>query len=151
MNALVRKHGLEVFDCEYNDVNGASLRCYIGHRGVRTVKDSVNYYMDDELNFLTKFNFKDWENDLQEQKSNLLNLIHKWKEFGVAGLGASTKGNTLLQYYGITTDDLPCIYEISPDKVGKFTIGTNIPIKHESQMDKKCRGLVVFPWHHIGK
>jgi hypothetical protein len=66
----------------------------------------------------------------------------------VIGYGASTKGNVLLQFCGITPDMMPCIAEVNEDKFGCFTPGTLIPIVPEQQ----ARGMnpdyfLVLPWH----
>jgi hypothetical protein len=80
-------------------------------------------------------------------------LIHKLQEFKragklVLGYGASTKGNVILQFCGITSDLLPAIMEVNPDKFGCYTPGTKIPII--SEMDGHGRQpdyLLVLPWH----
>jgi NDP-4-keto-2,6-dideoxyhexose 3-C-methyltransferase len=63
------------------------------------------------------------------------------------GYGASTKGNVILQYCGLTEEDLAMIGEVNPDKHGAFTPGTDIPIVSREQ--EKARGparLLVLPW-----
>jgi NDP-4-keto-2,6-dideoxyhexose 3-C-methyltransferase len=66
----------------------------------------------------------------------------------VAGLGASTKGNVLLQFCGLDERDLCCIGEVNPDKFGRYTPGTLIPIVSEDELfKKKPEVLVVLPWH----
>jgi NDP-4-keto-2,6-dideoxyhexose 3-C-methyltransferase len=68
----------------------------------------------------------------------------------VYGYGASTKGNTLLQYFGLTNQDIVAIAERSPYKFGLRTIGTDIPIVSEEEM-RAARPdyLLVLPWHFI--
>ena len=66
------------------------------------------------------------------------------------GYGASTKGNVLLQYYGITSDLIPCIAERSEEKWGLCTIGTGIPIISEEEMRAmKPDYLLALPWFFI--
>ena len=68
----------------------------------------------------------------------------------VYGYGASTKGNTLLQLFGITSDLVTAIAERSPYKFGLQTVGTNIPIVSEEEMRAaKPDYLLVLPWHFI--
>jgi len=65
------------------------------------------------------------------------------------GYGASTKGNVILQYCGIGTEDLPCIGEMSPGKHGAFTPGTGIPIvSQEAAKARRPDQLLVLPWIH---
>jgi hypothetical protein len=68
----------------------------------------------------------------------------------VVGYGASTKGNVLLQYYGITTDLISCIAEANRKKWGLCTVGTGIPIVSEAEMRKmKPDYLFALPWFFI--
>ena len=68
----------------------------------------------------------------------------------VYGYGASTKGNTLLQFFGLDSKDITAIAERSPYKFGLKTVGTNIPIISEDEMRKaKPDYLLVLPWHFI--
>ena len=64
------------------------------------------------------------------------------------GYGASTKGNVMLQFCGITAEELPFIAEINTDKFGAFTPGTKIPIISEDEArSMKPDAFLVFPWH----
>lgn len=66
----------------------------------------------------------------------------------VYGYGASTKGNVMLQYCGLTDREITAIAEINPDKFGSFTPKTLIPILPETEIKKlKPDYFVVFPWH----
>ena len=66
----------------------------------------------------------------------------------VAALGASTKGNVILQYCGITEGQVRCIGEVNPDKYGHFTPGSLIPICAEEELMASAPDYVmVLPWH----
>ena len=66
----------------------------------------------------------------------------------VCGYGASTKGNVLLQHYGLDSNKIECIFEVNEEKFGCFTPGTNIPIVPEANIeDFKPDYLLVLPWH----
>ena len=68
----------------------------------------------------------------------------------VWGYGASTKGNTLLQYFGLDDTLIEGIAERSPAKFGLKTVGTNIPIESEEVMrEANPDYLLVLPWHFI--
>ena len=97
----------------------------------------------------TYVNFK---KNIDSQKSSLLKLLKKIKKQNklVLGYGASTKGNTLLQYYGINENLLPAIAERQKQKVGLLTVGSWIPIISEKEMRKrKPDYLLVLPWQFI--
>jgi hypothetical protein len=79
-------------------------------------------------------------------------LLQRLKDEGktVLGYGASTKGNTLLQYYGIGPELLPAIADRNPEKHGRITAGTHIPIISESEMrQRRPDYLFCLPWHFI--
>ena len=85
-------------------------------------------------------------------KSQTLAKINEIKEDGykIAGYGASTKGNTLLQYFELDATMIDAIAERSPYKFGLRTIGTDIPIVSEDEMRAaKPDYLLVLPWHFI--
>jgi hypothetical protein len=82
----------------------------------------------------------------------LLTFLKKAKQQKklVHGYGASTKGNTILQYCGITPDLLPAVADRNKDKWGSYTIGTNVPIiSEEESRKKKPAYYLVLPWHFI--
>jgi ABC-type Fe3+-hydroxamate transport system substrate-binding protein len=77
----------------------------------------------------------------------LLNKIHNENGL-VLGYGASTKGNVLLQFTGITPKDIPYIGEVNTDKFGCYTPGTLIPIISEEEARKMDPDyFFIFPWH----
>lgn len=83
-------------------------------------------------------------------RTELRNFLVEAKRSGkrVVGLGASTKGNVLLQYFGLGPDLLPVIAEVNADKFGSFTPGTLIPIAPESEVLAASPDyLLVLPWH----
>jgi hypothetical protein len=83
-------------------------------------------------------------------KENLMNLIKSLVADGkkIFGYGASTKGNVLLQYCGLTEKEIPFIAEVNPEKFGSFTPGTNIPIISEEEAKlMKPDYFLVLPWH----
>ena len=86
---------------------------------------------------------------LKWETVGLLNRLVGSGKF-VLGYGASTKGNTLLQYYDITPDLLPAIADRNPEKWGREMVGTHIPIISEEAMRKmKPDYLFVLPWGFI--
>ena len=66
----------------------------------------------------------------------------------IVGYGASTKGNVLLQFCDLSRDDIPYAAEINPDKFGRVTPGSNIPIISADESRKmKPDYYLVLPWH----
>ena len=94
--------------------------------------------------------YLDFADRTKEHKKSLINLLQKLKrnKKKVSGLGASTKGNVILQYCKIDKSLLESIYEINTDKFGKFTPGSNIKILSDKKINKNnCDYLLVLPWH----
>jgi hypothetical protein len=148
---LMREHGLDVFRVEHNDVNGGSARIYISYKGKYPVQDSVLEYINMESEYFNSFEdmFKSFEVRVQQKKNTLLGVLNGLKEqgFKIGGIGASTKGNTLLQIFGITKDLISFITEINEDKFGLRTPGSDIEIIPEKLDEKQADVLVLLPWH----
>lgn len=134
LDDLLLSHELEIFDLEYNDVNGGSLRVYVRHDtgGFESV---VRKALVQEANYFHKIGnpSKYLKKYAENVKSSLANFIDTANRYGktVAVLGASTKGNTLLQFCGLTDKDIDHAAEVNSDKFGKRTVGSNIQIISE--------------------
>ena len=88
---------------------------------------------------------------LKEQTNELFDNIAKQGKT-VYGYGASTKGNTLLQYYELGPKNIKAIAERQPQKYGLLTAGSWIPIVSEEEMRKsKPDYLFILPWHFINE
>ena len=99
------------------------------------IDESVNQAFYDE-GYLKDTSFlKDWFNGLESVRDKVRNYVVRQSESGksVFVLGASTKGNVLLQWFGLDKHDIGYASERSPEKIGKVTIGTGIPIIGEEQ------------------
>ena len=100
---------------------------------------------------ITWFNFF---KNINELKEKTVSFIKEEKNKGkkIWAYGASTKGNTLLQYFGLDDTLIDGIAERSPYKFGLKTVGTNIPIFSEEEMRKENPDyLLVLPWHFINE
>src|SRR6185295_2037504 len=139
MADLLTTHGLGIKDRSWNKVNGGSERLIIGH-GPHTYGGGPEF---------DRWSWTMFSGRIMAAKYRCLEFLLRAKNASktVLGYGASTKGNTLLQYYGIDTDLLPAIAERNPDKVGKVTAGSHIPIVSEETMRAmKPDYLLVLPW-----
>jgi len=151
---LFEQHDLEVFDVETNDVNGGSIRMYICWKDKRRIDVSVEKLSKEEQEYMDSFDdpFKAFAERVEKIREKLMKFLHEEKEKGRTffGMGASTKGNTLLQYFGISTGLISYIAEVNKDKFGKKTVATNIPIISEtSALSLKPDYFIVLPWHFI--
>ena len=94
--------------------------------------------------------YRDFEERVFRHRTDLIRLLDGLVADGkrVLGYGASTKGNVLLQFCGISEKHLAAIAEVNPDKFGAFTPGTRIPIVSEAEARAmKPDYFLVLPWH----
>lgn len=167
INKLVKKAGFKIVDCQLNDVNGGSFRLYLKKKkskitsfATRPYRDVCDIRVDSLLKWekglkLDKEDiWVDFFRRIEELKEETVNFIKEEKSKGktICGYGASTKGNTLLQYFGLDNTLIDAIAERSPYKFGLKTIGTNIPILSEEEVRlMKPDYMLVLPWHFIGE
>ncbi|HLX96496.1 MAG TPA: class I SAM-dependent methyltransferase [Verrucomicrobiae bacterium] len=158
MERLLAQHGLEVIDVTLNDINGGSFRIAAGHIG--KVKPSVEArervqqlrLKEFELALDTDVPYAIFRKNIEIIRKDIRSFLKRAKAQKklVHGYGASTKGNTTLQYCGVTPDLLPAIADRNEDKWGTKTVGTNIPIISEAASRKqKPDFYLALPWHFI--
>lgn len=151
---LCDKYLLKIINISENYCNGGSFRIYLTHNENPKYEEfkELNKYLEHEetLGHNTLEPINKLDEFMVTHKSQIRDLFNKIKNEGkiVHGYGASTKGNILLQYCDVTTDDIKCFAEVNPDKFGKYTPGTNIPIVSEEESLKLNPDYYfVGPWH----
>jgi len=154
---IMKMAGMKILNVELNNINGGSLRCYAGHvdnflykrdEYTQNIKKLRREEFDMELDTDKPYkNFQDRINLHKEELSSLLRKLKK-EDKRIHIYGASTKGNTILQWCGIDRRIIDYAAERNPDKFGAFTLGTNIPIISEAESrDMKPDYYLVLPWH----
>jgi 2-polyprenyl-3-methyl-5-hydroxy-6-metoxy-1,4-benzoquinol methylase len=135
---LFQRYGMEIFDAEHVPIHGGSLIYFIGHEGAHPVTDRVVRMREEEKakgldRGETYLAFAD---RVARLRGNLLALLRSLKDSGkqVAAYGAPAKGNTLLNYCGISTDLVGYTVDKSPHKQGLFTPGMHLPIYHPDRL-----------------
>ncbi len=123
---LFEKNGLKIFKISENNINGGSYRIYCK----KNIKKSVKIKEKASLGNIIKFIKR-----VRKNRRETLRFIEEAKKNNktVYLYGASTKGNTLLQYYGLNSNDIPFAAERSPNKWGKYTIGSGVKIISEDK------------------
>lgn len=153
---LAKKSGLTIIDVETNEVNGGSIRVYlkkinnvinIKNEKIETLLSREQFYS----NFLEQI-WKNFEAKLLANQKRIKEMILKVQKDGlrVCGLGASTKGNIIINAFGLTKNDISFIGEINESKFGCETPGTKIPIVPESQifeLEDSIGMIIILPWH----
>lgn len=155
---IFKQVGLEIFDVKLNEVNGGSIQLY--------VKKSSNcdYVISPYVKWLIEWEKSSritslescylFANNVKEYSLRLRKLVKSYKDLGytIFGLGASTKGNVLLQYCDLG-ELIKEIGEINPKKFGKVTPGSNIPIVNQDKLigsqniDATNQLGIIIPWH----
>lgn len=164
---LIKQHNLKIVDVELNDINGGSFRVYVRKNSsdkhlfaTAPYRDVAEFRIKSLLEYEKTLNLNDpktytsWYEKISELKRKTVEFIksEKAKDKTIWGYGASTKGNTLLQWYGLDNSLIDAIAERNPAKYGKLTVGTNIEIKSEAEM-RQARPdyLLILPWHFISE
>lgn len=152
LNALFERHGLRIVGAETNSVNGASDRFYAVHaernwraldrfatkdingksllgRWVEIVSQEEGRNLDDG------FTYERWMNRAVKERNKCVEFLCRVRDEGkrVWGYGASTKGNVILQWYGIGADLIEAIADRQPSKYGTYTAGSGIPVRSEEE------------------
>ncbi|MBL9171719.1 MAG: methyltransferase domain-containing protein [Verrucomicrobiales bacterium] len=135
---LLDRHGLEIFHVERLPIHGGSLRLFAGHRGVRPVKPSVADRLQDETSrgLASARPYEQFAHRVQELKEEVVAELRRLKREGkrLAAYGASAKGSTLLNYFGIGAEELDYVVDRSTYKQGRLTPGTHLPILPTEQL-----------------
>jgi SAM-dependent methyltransferase len=154
---ILKKAELKIVDAVLNDINGGSIRCYATHidnfafkktEALQRIKLLRQEEFDMELD--TDKPYKNFQDRINVHKEQLNSLLKMFKKEGksIHVYGASTKGNTILQWCGIDNRIVDVAAERNPDKYGAYTLGTDIPIVSEEQSRAMNPDYyLVLPWH----
>ncbi|MBI3044303.1 MAG: methyltransferase domain-containing protein [Betaproteobacteria bacterium] len=151
---LAERAGLKIVDVEINDVNGGSFSVTAAPLGSRRtdVHGIVARMLADEkaagLSDLAPY--QAFYNRIEQSRRALRDFVADVRGHGkrLCGLGASTKGNVVLQYCRFNAGDIEAIGDVNPDKFGAFTPGTWIPIAPEAGVLASSPDyLLILPWH----
>ena len=146
-------HGLTLFDVEEISTHGGSLRIYGKHDdALPNISERVNHLRVKEIEAgLDKLEtYLTFGEKVKETKRKLLSFLIDAKSQGkkIVGYGAPAKGNTLLNYCGISTDFIDYTVDRSPYKQGLFLPGTHIPILHPDKIrETQPDYLLILPWN----
>lgn len=148
---LLGKHGFSVTDAELIDLNEGSIRLYVRH-GQHPASERLQHLRDEErrLELDSLAPYQAFHDRVEDIKQQCLQVLEGAASQGrtVHGYGASTKGNTLLQYFGIDRRLVQAIWERQSQKWGLETVGSRIPIVSEDEgRRQKPDLLLVLPWH----
>jgi len=152
---ILEAAGLKVVNVVMNNINGGSFAVTATHKGNTSLKADqpvIDWLLEqeDRMGLSTPRPFRDFEERVFRHKDDLSRLIRTLVADGkkVLGYGASTKGNVVLQFCNFTQAEIPAIAEVNPEKFGRMTPGTHIPIISEAEARAmKPDYFLVLPWH----
>lgn len=151
---ILEAAGLKLVDVQMNSINGGSFAVTAAKAAssIRPNTAVIDWLLGQEerMGLNTPTPYRQFEERVYRHRVDLLRLLQALKADGkkVLGYGASTKGNVTLQFCGITTDEIPAIAEVNPEKFGSFTPGTRIPIISEAEARAMNPDyFLVLPWH----
>jgi SAM-dependent methyltransferase len=157
LESIAKAVDMRIFKVEINDINGGSIRCYAcraSNNDYGSAEDRALMHRlrirEFEMELDTDKPYKEFQIRIDRLKNELNSFLFNARARGerVHIYGASTKGNVLLQWYGINRVVVDCAADRNPQKVGSKTLGTDIPIVSEEESRKaKPDYYLVLPWH----
>lgn len=131
LDRLFRRHRLEIVEVERLPIHGGSLRIFARHAGTCVVGESVRNLLSEESSWVdAEASYRDFGLRVEALRRELAGLLASLKADGkrIAVYGASAKGSTLLNYFGIGADTLDYVVDRSTVKQGHYTPGTRLKI-----------------------
>ncbi|HLC54536.1 MAG TPA: class I SAM-dependent methyltransferase [Candidatus Nanoarchaeia archaeon] len=151
---MIEHEGMKIIDVSFNDINGGSFRTTVCHADSSFVpeKDKITSILQEEREkgLDTLAPYESFKERVEEVRAKLIGFLKEEKRKGksIYLYGASTKGNTLLQYFGLGPETFTAAAERNPEKYGRRTPLTNIPIISEVEARAaKPDYFLVLPWH----
>ena len=145
--------GLEIFDVEKLTTHGGSLRVFVQHRGgPYKTSQNVDVLLHEEkvYGLLEADPYMRLSREAGLIRDSLRKLISEIKAQGgrISAYGAAAKGNTLLNFCGVTSNDIDCVYDKSVLKIGKYMPGSRIPIVDAERVaETTATHMIILPWN----
>lgn len=137
LSQLFGQHGLEIVDVERLSIHGGSLRVIAANSGVMSIQPAVRDLLAEEQAWVRNREFyQTFGERVERLRHELVGLLQSLKADGkrIAVYGASAKGSTLMNYFGIGRDMLEYVVDRSTVKQGRYTPGTRLRIYDPTQL-----------------
>ena len=148
MSYLFNIYDMQLFDAERVAIHGGSLIYFIGHKGAHTISDRVAELVESELakGLSNRQTYADFSKRTEKIRDDVLAFLRQAKVSGkrVAAYGAPAKGNTFLNYCGISTDLVEYTVDKSSYKQNLFTPGMHLPVFHPDRLAEDMPDYVLL-------
>ena len=151
---MTDRTGLKIINIEFNKINGGSFAVTAAKHNAKypECRELIQKILKKEqaLGLDTLAPYQYFREKVLKHREELISVLRQIRKDGklILGYGASTKGNVILQYCGLTADDIPFIAEVNEEKFGCYTPGTSIPIiSEEKAKSMNPDYFLVLPWH----
>jgi C-methyltransferase C-terminal domain len=155
VEALCRRHGLMVCDVELLPIHGGSLRLFVAHAGGQASARVAELLAEEKSAGLLAFDYyRDFGARIADLRQQLLALLHRLKGEGrrVAAYGASAKGSTLMNAFGIEAQLVEFVVDRSDLKQGRFTPGNHLPIMPpQALLERRPDYVLLLTWNFAGE
>ncbi|MGW6458103.1 methyltransferase domain-containing protein [Streptomyces sp. NPDC055078] len=153
VSAMVRQFGFELVDAQRLPVHGGEVRYTIAREGRRTPTPAVAELLERErVRGLSDLDtLKGFVAQVERNRDELVSLLRELRAEGrtVVGYGATAKSATVANYCGIGPDLVSFISDTTPNKQGRLTPGSHIPVRsREAFEDPYPDYAVLFAWNH---
>ena len=151
---ILDQAGMKVVDVQMNAINGGSFAVTAAKRAnpIRCNDAVIDWLLGQEerMGLNTPRPYREFEDRVFRHRADLTRLLQSRAADGKKGLGygASTKGNVVLQFCGLTEKEVIAVAEVNPEKFGAYTPGSKIPIISEEEARAMNPDyFLVLPWH----
>lgn len=151
---LFEQYGLQVFDVQRGDRYGGNIRAYVARRGTRKVMAAVGQMLraEEDAGLFDQATWSAFRERVERERDAFMEWLRGARAagFAVAGQGCPGRCVTLLNYYGVTADQIPFISELPGSlKIGLYVPGARIPVVSAERMLREQPDYVVInPWHY---
>ncbi|MEU6077426.1 class I SAM-dependent methyltransferase [Micromonospora sp. NPDC047074] len=153
VQAMVAQFGLELVDVAHLDVHGGSVRYTVARAGVRTPSPAVRDLLarESRQGLAEMATYERFADRIVAIREDLVTLLRELRAEGkqVVGYGATSKSATVTNYCGIGPDLVPYVCDSTPEKQGRLSPGSGIPVRSQDEFSRPYPDYaLLFAWNH---
>ena len=151
VNQLLARHGLELFDAYLSPIHGGSIVGFAAHAGRLPKTSRLEHALASEIRgeYNSIDTYRRFAERIQTMRVENLAFLEDRAAQGkrVYGMGAPVKGNTLLNYFGVTNRLMQCVVERNTLRRGLYTPGSHLPVLMEDELPEPPDVYYVLAWN----